>query len=515
MDGKNSFSPSSLLPLSLSPILPLSHSPHQVSEEALEEPAEKPVCLVEQADKPINEIDAKLTRSHLPNFRSPSTGKILNMPLTLSFCSMKTLKWPAWLPYPISWLRAFALAQSFSFAVNKGIPLVSDDLGFLTLLIGAWLIQFPLFFVAHFWVVTILNPLLTLLPGRFGIARKFQRRRTGMRSHLREGLNAIVVVFFAFNLSLLVQVAIFYWQARSLDPIQLLTNILNLTNIAIAGEFDFWLLRLAGALSSLTLLAAPLYQHDFRVRRMRVAQKLAEISEMEMSWLQAEKFRRQKRGSLRRSEIQILGLLILIGVVIGGTVFWAVNLRGLPSLSPQASEVRKSPPLAMKKGDPYIRALMRTISASESNVSRPYHVVYGGKYILDLSHHPDWCVTIVNGPNKGKCTTAAGRYQFLSSTWKDKAKRYHPQPANFMLWQGYSFEPEYQDAVVYAWLSDRKAWKGNIAQMLREEKLTQVLRMLSGTWTSLGYGIETNSMSSSLPKVYQKMLKEELANAGS
>ncbi|NJM60554.1 MAG: glycoside hydrolase family protein [Oscillatoriales cyanobacterium RU_3_3] len=169
----------------------------------------------------------------------------------------------------------------------------------------------------------------------------------------------------------------------------------------------------------------------------------------------------------------------------------------------------------MRGGDPYIRALMRTISASESNVSRPYHVVYGGKYILDLSRHPDWCVRIVNGPNQGKCTTAAGRYQFLSSTWKDKAKRYHPKPGNFVWWQDYSFEPEYQDAVVHAWLSDRKFWKADISQMLRDERLTDVLRMLSGTWTSLGYGIETNSLSSSLPRVYRQVLREELENAGS
>jgi len=51
--------------------------------------------------------------------------------------------------------------------------------------------------------------------------------------------------------------------------------------------------------------------------------------------------------------------------------------------------------------------------------------------------------------------------------------------------------------------------------MLRQERLTDVLRMLSGTWTSLGYGIENNSMSSSLPKVYKKMLREELTNTGS
>jgi hypothetical protein len=308
---------------------------------------------------------------------------------------MKTLKWPAWFPYPISWLRAFALAQSFSFVLRRGIPFVSDDIGFLTLLLAAWLIQLPLFFICHFLAVKILNPLLIMLLGRFGVARKFKGRHTGIRSHLREGLNALVVLFFAFNLSLLVQIAIFYWPARSINPAQLLTGISTLTNVAVAGEFDFWLIKLAGVLSSLTLLAAPLYQYDFRVRRMRAARKLAEIAEMEMSWLEAEKLGRRKRGLLRRSEIQILGFLLLIGAVIGGGVFLVARLPPNQQLLQSVSGVRKLPPLAMKTGDPYIRALMRTISASESNVSRPYHVVYGGKYILDLSRHPDWCVKIV------------------------------------------------------------------------------------------------------------------------
>ncbi|WP_333159742.1 glycoside hydrolase family protein [Microcoleus sp. AT3-A2] len=428
---------------------------------------------------------------------------------------MKTLKWPAWLPYPISWLRAFALAQSFSFVLRRGIPFISDNIGFLTLLLAAWLIQLPVFFVFHLFAVKILNPLLIMLPGRFRVARKFKRRHIGIRSHLREGLNAVVVIFFAFNLSLLVQLAIFYWPARSIDPAQLLTGISTLTNVAVAGELDFWLIKLAGVLSSLTLVAAPLYQYDFRVRRMRVARKWVEISEMEMSWLEAEKLSHRKRGLLRRSEIQILGFILLIGAVIGGGVFLVDSLRGNQQLSQSVSGVGKFPPLAIKTGDPYIRALMRTISASESNVSRPYHVVYGGKYILDLSRHPDWCVKIVNGPNRGRCTTAAGRYQFLTTTWKEKAKRYQARRANFLFWEDYSFEPEDQDAVVYAWLSDRKFWKADIPEMLRQERLTEVLRMLSGTWTSLGYGIENNSMSSRLPKVYREMLREELENAGS
>lgn len=153
---------------------------------------------------------------------------------------------------------------------------------------------------------------------------------------------------------------------------------------------------------------------------------------------------------------------------------------------------------------------MRTISVSESNVSRPYAVVYGGRYVSDLSHHPDLCIKIVTGPNKNYCTTAAGRYQMLTTTWEEKAKLYHPRPQKFWLWQSYSFEPEFQDQVVYKWLIDRSAWGANIPELLHQGKLTEVFHLLSNTWTSLEMGSEANSMTNNLPKIYQKMLQEEL-----
>ena len=167
-------------------------------------------------------------------------------------------------------------------------------------------------------------------------------------------------------------------------------------------------------------------------------------------------------------------------------------------------------PLEMEGGDPYIRALMRTISASEANVPKPYAVLYGNRYVQDLSHHPDQCVRIVIGPNTDNCTTAAGRYQILTETWIEKSLRYHPQRFRFGRRNLYSFEPEFQDAVVYAWLSDREAWGTDIAELLREGKFKQVLWILSKSWTSLGYGIENNSMTRFLPAVYQRMLQEEL-----
>ena len=175
------------------------------------------------------------------------------------------------------------------------------------------------------------------------------------------------------------------------------------------------------------------------------------------------------------------------------------------------NDLNGTQPLAMKGGDPYVRALMRTITASEANVDRPYHVIYGGKQVEDIQEHPQLCVTIVAGPNTGNCTTAAGRYQMLDFTWDRTARQYHPQPSGFWRWKSYSFEAEYQDAVVHAWLSDPNAWSKNIPELLRKGEITRVLRLLSGTWTSLGYGIETNSMSSRLPQIYQNMLQDELS----
>jgi muramidase (phage lysozyme) len=45
-------------------------------------------------------------------------------------------------------------------------------------------------------------------------------------------------------------------------------------------------------------------------------------------------------------------------------------------------------------------------------------------------------------------------------------------------------------------------------------ELEKVLDLLSGTWTSLGYGIENNVMTERLPEVYHDVLIEELEIAG-
>jgi len=207
---------------------------------------------------------------------------------------------------------------------------------------------------------------------------------------------------------------------------------------------------------------------------------------------------------------------LFTGMLLIGSVLWILpNLETKqPTVTPSetTSITNNIVPLVMKGGDPYLRAFMRTISASESYDASPYTILYGGKHISDLSRHPEICVTIPVGVNKGNCSTAAGRYQFINTTWYERAQQYHPNPSGGWFWQkkSYSFEPQYQDAVVYAWLNDSQFWGVDISQMLQEGKIHEVLRLLSGTWTSLGYGIETNSMSSSLPSIYKTLLREEL-----
>jgi muramidase (phage lysozyme) len=209
-----------------------------------------------------------------------------------------------------------------------------------------------------------------------------------------------------------------------------------------------------------------------------------------------------------------LGKFLTHATILLWLMFALQNLRGvMPGLLKAREFNGGDAPLVMQGGDPYLRALMRTISMSESNYPNPYAIIHGGEYLNDYTQHPDRCTNITVGPNAGRCSTAAGRYQFLTTTWAEKSRIYHPTPSRFIVWERFSFEPQYQDAVMYAWLNDPEAWGTDLRVSLQQGAIEDVLSRLSGTWTSLGYGIETNSMSAKLPELYGKFLQEELTAA--
>ncbi|MEZ5645691.1 MAG: glycoside hydrolase family protein [Burkholderiaceae bacterium] len=215
----------------------------------------------------------------------------------------------------------------------------------------------------------------------------------------------------------------------------------------------------------------------------------------------ARLLRTRRASADRRVRLSGIGLGLVLASLMLALLWWWRPLF----LIPGAGE------LVMGGGDPYLRALMRTISAGESNVGRSYHVIHGGGFVDDLDHHPNRCETIRGGPNRGRCSTAAGRYQLLYGTWLEIAARYHPDRDDGQADpQELDFSPRAQDIVVHGWLSDRQVWRVNLADQLRQGRLDEVLRRLSGTWTSLGYGIESHGMTQRLPRIYQQVLEQEL-----
>ena len=97
------------------------------------------------------------------------------------------------------------------------------------------------------------------------------------------------------------------------------------------------------------------------------------------------------------------GLAVVDGVAI------------IPRPEPQPAEAppRRERVTATASADlaPEQRALLDTIAGTEAP---DYHTVYGGRRVDDLSRHPGIDTPIQSGPNAGKTSSAAGRYQFLS-----------------------------------------------------------------------------------------------------
>lgn len=150
----------------------------------------------------------------------------------------------------------------------------------------------------------------------------------------------------------------------------------------------------------------------------------------------------------------------------------------------------------MAELSPVARALLETIAGPESKGD--YNVIYGGSQFDDFSDHPRKAVPITSGPNKGRTSSAAGKYQFIGSTWDDIADRYDIP----------DFSPENQDRA--AWALATEEYKRDTGRDLEADlaagDLSRVAPSLRNQWTSLPGGIEQGIGGSAFANAYASNL---------
>lgn len=145
---------------------------------------------------------------------------------------------------------------------------------------------------------------------------------------------------------------------------------------------------------------------------------------------------------------------------------------------------------------PEARALLETIAGPES--AGAYDVIYGGSRFDDFTDHPRQYVTITSGPNKGQKSSAAGKYQFLGSTYDRVAP----------LAGVNDFTPPSQDKLAWtlADLTYREETGRDLQADLAAGDLSRVAPALRSQWTSMPGGIEQGISGDAFARAYAEAL---------
>jgi muramidase (phage lysozyme) len=79
--------------------------------------------------------------------------------------------------------------------------------------------------------------------------------------------------------------------------------------------------------------------------------------------------------------------------------------------------------LLPKLNEPNVRSFLDMISAAEGTTKHGYNTLFGGGKFENLQDHPRQLFDFTETTGRKNKTSAAGRYQFLSNTWDEQAKK--------------------------------------------------------------------------------------------
>lgn len=164
----------------------------------------------------------------------------------------------------------------------------------------------------------------------------------------------------------------------------------------------------------------------------------------------------------------------------------STNLEGSSRITDKNGRVKSTAETALPAE---ARGILDTIAGTESP---DYNTRFGGAKFSDLSKHPNLSQRIERGPNAGRGSTAAGRYQFLYGTWNEARDRYNKAHPNDKITD---FSPQSQDKV--AWHHAQHVYRRQTGRDLSAdlksndpEVRKRIGTALRGEWTSLPGGIE-------------------------
>jgi len=154
---------------------------------------------------------------------------------------------------------------------------------------------------------------------------------------------------------------------------------------------------------------------------------------------------------------------------------------------------------------PQGRALLATIGGPGFESNGTYTQRYNQPDFSDFSKHPNTYGKIESGPDKGLSSNAAGRYQFISTTYADQAKK-----------QGLTdFKPESQDKAAWGLAQDAyaRAYPGRnlAADLSNPAMLPQVANALRTQWSSLPGGRQPGAGMSRFTEAFSANLRAAVA----